>query len=1781
MFVCHHSSCSGRTFTCTSNVCNAVCGIYGDGHYITFDDKRFDFSGECEYTLLQDYCSPGQGNGSFSIITENVPCGTTGTTCSKTIKIFLEDNEFHLKDDSFHVIKGNINVLPGSVQKMGVYLVVTVHSGLVVMWDQKTSLFISLSPQFQGEVCGLCGNYDGNSKNDFTTRSQETVTDVLEFGNSWKVSSSCSNAQLLSDPCASNRYRAAWSQKQCSIITSDTFHSCHAKVDPGPYYDSCVRDSCACDTGGDCECFCTAVAAYAKACSTAGACVRWRTPKLCPIFCDYYNSHGGCEWHYKPCGADCMKTCRNPSGNCAKLITHMEGCYPQCSHTKPFFDEDSMKCVSWDQCGCYDDKGIHYSTGEKVPSNSSCTCTINGKTYNYGATIYNTSDGLGNCIAAECGANGTISRSMYTCMNTTTAGPTTTPFKFSTEGPITSTQRATTESVETTFSETTVKIGTTNPSKVGTTGPVTGSITEVVESTTEVPGIISTSPETTLVTSKPSVVTKTTATPSRTTGAITTKASEASTTQGSSTNVGTRKPIEATSGPLTFSTTAIVEMTSSVPEGTSRKSETTTISSKPSLHTTTTEGPVTSTQRATTESVETTFSETTVKIGTTNPSKVGTTGPINVTVPLSTSRTSIPTPTTSSIFQSLPTHHRSTTSFFPSISTQVFPLRTTRVTIQTESPRISPLVTSSETTFAVITGQLHTSSVLTNPSIKITTGLTTESPVTATTVIAPMTKTLPGSTTIYPPTSTTHTTGATFPSTSQFTTASCVCNINGTSHLPGDLLYNVTDGLGWCYSAYCNASCKVETQSSPCPTTSMSSTTARSSTSLLSSTTKAPSSSSGPLTTVTTVASTATLECSDVYPPRKNGESWNTSNCTTATCVEGKVTVTATVCPNVTLPICTNGRKPVKIYEQNGCCFHYECECKFKIESFRNNLPAYKKLYGVCNVWSGSNYMTFDGQMYNFQQNCSYYLVKEIISKYNLTITRSNICDPSDSTFCPLALSVTYQSVKVYVNQKRVYPAYSNSVMLLYGTDMEITAVIQDINTKIVYRGSSFSIDLPYSLFGGNTEGQCGTCDNSQANDCRSPNGQIESCSESAGLWTVPGTSCVSPSVPSVTATAQPLTSSSQHPNPTTQPTCKPAICELLMSSLFTPCHSFISPSPFVSSCTYEICNGGNDTCSSLEAYAAECSKAGVCIDWRSDTNGLCEHRCPNNKVYMACGPLVEPTCNDRYNKMFQADVTSSANYTQEGCFCPQGTTLFNTVYDTCVASCDCVGPDGKPKQPGETWTSECSSCECDQDSMSVRCEPVTCPEVQEPNCSEPGQQLTNTTQGCCTTQTCECNLNLCAGPSACPLGFQLHVSNRTCCPSYECVPKGVCVYDMTEFQPGTKIPTPQTITEAPLEEVSIAAAPSGTGGGGQEESFIPAACQECYCGPDTHPTTKLNVITCTPVVCHTNCSEGFEYQPAAGQCCGSCVQKSCILTTSGNNTVQIIEVNNTFVPPGDKCVQYTCEEINGQILMKETKTICPPFNPLDCEPVSSSDVDKLSCLISLGRWWQRKKKTKNLSNNKKLGLMDSLLETQKDTLNISHCLGHCGKLKRPTPLAAAQPVSFHILHGGRHELQHRTQNTQHTAQNTQHSTKHSTEHTTLGTRVYDELWCVPGRLQSVCQVESQQIRVEVNHCVSAMPNKFGGRGAILNGEQVETMRLEADAVIVCVGFCRYSAAANSMMHQCECCQEATTSRKQVELTCADGSTLQHSYSHVESCRCRTETCSAGATTRAQRRRKR
>ncbi|KAI9542127.1 hypothetical protein NQZ68_023710 [Dissostichus eleginoides] len=265
---CNTCTCKDRKWQCTTEACDGTCSVYGAGHYMTFDQKRFTFDGSCEYILTQDYCGSAQSNGTFRVISENLPCGTTGTTCSKTIRIFLGNAEVILTEGRYQLLSsGDEHSVPFRYSTMGIYL---------------------------GRVCGLCGNYDGNANNDFTTRGNAVVVNPLVFGNSWKDLPSCPDGQSISSPCTTNPYRQAWSQKQCSLIQSDVFSACHSTVDPTPYYDACVFDSCACDTGGD------------------------------SLFCDYYNPPGECEWHYMPCGSPCMKTCRNPSGSCSPQIPPLE-----------------------------------------------------------------------------------------------------------------------------------------------------------------------------------------------------------------------------------------------------------------------------------------------------------------------------------------------------------------------------------------------------------------------------------------------------------------------------------------------------------------------------------------------------------------------------------------------------------------------------------------------------------------------------------------------------------------------------------------------------------------------------------------------------------------------------------------------------------------------------------------------------------------------------------------------------------------------------------------------------------------------------------------------------------------------------------------------------------------------------------------------------------------------------------------------------------------------------------------------------------------------------------------------------------------------------------------------------------------------------------------------------------------------------------------------------------------------------------------------------------------
>ena len=65
------------------------------------------------------------------------------------------------------------------------------------------------------------------------------------------------------------------------IKLNKNFTVCHETVDPEPYIKACQYETCLCKYGGDCACFCTAVAAYVRACNRFGISITWRREGFC------------------------------------------------------------------------------------------------------------------------------------------------------------------------------------------------------------------------------------------------------------------------------------------------------------------------------------------------------------------------------------------------------------------------------------------------------------------------------------------------------------------------------------------------------------------------------------------------------------------------------------------------------------------------------------------------------------------------------------------------------------------------------------------------------------------------------------------------------------------------------------------------------------------------------------------------------------------------------------------------------------------------------------------------------------------------------------------------------------------------------------------------------------------------------------------------------------------------------------------------------------------------------------------------------------------------------------------------------------------------------------------------------------------------------------------------------------------------------------------------------------------------------------------------------------
>ena len=153
--------------------------------------------------------------------------------------------------------------------------------GVEITWDGISRVYVKVESYWKGKTRGLCGNFNQNQQDDFTTMERNIETNVALFGESWKLDSSCKSVTKVPHPCTVHVQRANEAERMCNILKQNPFTKCHHVVNPDEGYLHCCKyDVCGCQDG--IKCLCSAVASYTHDCAKHGVEIEWRNPSVLP-----------------------------------------------------------------------------------------------------------------------------------------------------------------------------------------------------------------------------------------------------------------------------------------------------------------------------------------------------------------------------------------------------------------------------------------------------------------------------------------------------------------------------------------------------------------------------------------------------------------------------------------------------------------------------------------------------------------------------------------------------------------------------------------------------------------------------------------------------------------------------------------------------------------------------------------------------------------------------------------------------------------------------------------------------------------------------------------------------------------------------------------------------------------------------------------------------------------------------------------------------------------------------------------------------------------------------------------------------------------------------------------------------------------------------------------------------------------------------------------------------------------------------------------------------------
>uniref|UniRef100_A0A3B3SRP9 VWFD domain-containing protein n=1 Tax=Paramormyrops kingsleyae TaxID=1676925 RepID=A0A3B3SRP9_9TELE len=314
---CRSCTCESGKWNCIEQPCPSTCAITGES-VKTFDGVQYSLPGWCTYVASVGVEEKYRCN-----------CGCPIKNADKmSVKVDGED----IKD--FHQT---------AFWQSSTYVQLHTSFGMnvQVQVSPKIKVYITSPLTENGQTKGICGNYNGNTNDEYISSSGIMLSSSDAFAKSWSQGD-C--------PDKDKKDCSSIDTEACQYLKDPTgiFAKCQSVVPSEQYfqYPSPIqRTLCQC-TGTQEECLCVALESYAKACANQDSPVGdWRKATNCPIKCP---NNQRFDYDTQACNHTC-RSLSGPDPTCDVDDAPVDGCgCPDGS-----FRNDQQTCVSQPECACY------------------------------------------------------------------------------------------------------------------------------------------------------------------------------------------------------------------------------------------------------------------------------------------------------------------------------------------------------------------------------------------------------------------------------------------------------------------------------------------------------------------------------------------------------------------------------------------------------------------------------------------------------------------------------------------------------------------------------------------------------------------------------------------------------------------------------------------------------------------------------------------------------------------------------------------------------------------------------------------------------------------------------------------------------------------------------------------------------------------------------------------------------------------------------------------------------------------------------------------------------------------------------------------------------------------------------------------------------------------------------------------------------------------------------------------------------------------------------------